>query len=558
MDQNLLEELRKNISGDVVDDAQTLTDFSHDASLFEVAPQVVVFPKTAEDVQNLVKFVSAHKKDVPQLSLTGRSAGTDMGGGSINDSITIAFGKYFNHPATINGTLATVEPGLFYRDFEVDTLKQNLIFPSYPASKGLCAMGGIVNNNSGGEKSLQYGKTEKYVRRIKVVLADGNVYELKPLTEEELKKKMEQQDFEGNMYREMYKLITDNWDKISKAKPHVTKNSAGYYLWNVWDPEKKVFDLTKLWVGAQGTLGLMLEADLQLVPVKKHHEMEVIYLRDTTHLGQIIDAVLPLGPESFESYDDNTLMLALKFFPEFIHQLGIFGLVQAGLAFLPAFIDMLMGKLPKLIVQIDFASDAPQELKQKIATLREKLKPLHPQTTIAIDNQEKKYWLVRRESFNLLRNKVRNKHTAPFIDDIVVDSHDFAEVFDQVSNILRKHPEFMFAGQGHVGDGNFHIIPLVDIQDPKVRAAIPEISNEVYSLVVKHNGSITGEHNDGLIRTPYLAQMYGEEVTKLFEETKRIFDPLGIFNPRKKVHGDLQYAMDHIRTNWNHIDTKGK
>lgn len=558
MDQNLLEELRKNISGDVVDDAQTLTDFSHDASLFEVTPQVVVFPKTNEDVQSLVKFVSAHKKDVPQLSLTGRSAGTDMGGGSINDSITIAFGKYFNHPATINGTLATVEPGLFYRDFEVDTLKQNLIFPSYPASKGLCAMGGIVNNNSGGEKSLQYGKTEKYVRRIKVVLADGNVYELKPLTEEELKKKMEQQDFEGNMYREMYKLITDNWDKISKAKPHVTKNSAGYYLWNVWDPEKKVFDLTKLWVGAQGTLGLMLEADLQLVPVKKHHEMEVIYLRDTTHLGQIIDAVLPLGPESFESYDDNTLMLALKFFPEFIHQLGIFGLVQAGLAFLPAFIDMLMGKLPKLIVQIDFASDAPQELKQKIATLREKLKPLHPQTTIAIDNQEKKYWLVRRESFNLLRNKVRNKHTAPFIDDIVVDSHDFAEVFDQVSNILRKHPEFMFAGQGHVGDGNFHIIPLVDIQDPKVRAAIPEISNEVYSLVVKHNGSITGEHNDGLIRTPYLAQMYGEEVTKLFEETKRIFDPLGIFNPRKKVHGDLQYAMDHIRTNWNHIDTKGK
>ena len=360
MDQNLLEELRKNISGDVTNDAQTLSDYSHDASLFEVTPQVVVFPKTAEDVQNLVKFVSAHKKDVPQLSLTGRSAGTDMGGGSINDSISVAFGKYFNHPPSINGTIATVEPGLFYRDFEVDTLKQNLIFPSYPASKGLCAMGGIVNNNSGGEKSLQYGKTEKYVRRIKVVLSDGNVYELKPLTEEELKKKMEQQDFEGNMYREMYKLITDNWDTISKAKPHVTKNSAGYFLWNVWDPEKKIFDLTKLWVGAQGTLGLMLEADLELVPVKKHHEMEVIYLRDTAHLGQIIDAVLPLGPESFESYDDNTLMLALKFFPEFIHQLGIFGLVQAGLAFLPAFIDMLMGKLPKLIVQIDFESDDPE------------------------------------------------------------------------------------------------------------------------------------------------------------------------------------------------------
>lgn len=558
MDQNLLDELRQSFSGDIATDAETLDTYSHDASLFEVKPQVVVFPKDAKDVQTLVQFVAKHKKDHPELSLTGRAAGTDMGGGSINDSISVAFGKYFNHPASFTDSVATVEPGLFYRDFEVETLKRNLIFPSYPASKGLCAMGGIVNNNSGGEKSLQYGKTEKYIRRIKVVLADGNVYELKPLNEEELKKKMEQQDFEGNMYREMYKLITDNWDMISKAKPAVTKNSAGYFLWNVWDPEKKIFDLTKLWVGAQGTLGLMLEADLQLVSVKKHHEMEVIYLHDMSHLGDIIDAVLPLEPESFESYDDNTLMLALRYFPEFIHQLGVFGLVQAGLAFLPAFLDMMVGKLPKLILQIDFASDDPEELKAKITTLREKLKPLHPQTTVAVDNQEKKYWLVRRESFNLLRNKIRNKHTAPFIDDFVIQPHHIAEVIPQVTDILKQHPEFLFTVAGHVGDGNFHIIPLVDIQNPKVRAAIPEISDKVYAIVAKYKGSITGEHNDGLIRSPYLETMYGKDIVNLFEQTKKVFDPENMFNPRKKVGATLQYALDHIRTNWNHIDTKGK
>jgi FAD/FMN-containing dehydrogenase len=217
---------------------------------------------------------------------------------------------------------------------------------------------------------------------------------------------------------------------------------------------------------------------------------------------------------------------------------------------MPAFLQMAIGRLPKLILQIDFAGDDPEELKNKIAQLRDKLKPLHPQTRIAIDDQEKKYWVVRRESFNLLRNKIRDKHTAPFIDDFVIDPHKTAEVVSQITDILKQHPEFIFTVAGHVGNGNFHIIPIVDITNPKVRDAIPEIAKQVYEIVIKNGGSITGEHNDGLIRTPYLKQMYGAEVIKLFEETKEIFDPLGIFNPRKKVHGSLDYAMSHIRTSW--------
>lgn len=550
MDQNLLDELKMTIAGDVDTSEETLTTYSHDASLFEVKPQVVVFPKNAKDIEELVKFVNKHKKDHKDLSLTGRAAGTDMGGGSINDSISVAFGKYFTHMGEIKDNVVSTEPGVFYRDFEVETLKKDLIFASYPASRGLCAMGGIVNNNSGGEKSLLYGKTENFVKRIKVVLSDGNTYELKPLNEEQLEKKKDQKDFEGEVYRKMEKLIKDNWEIIAKAKPPVSKNSAGYFLWNVWDPETKTFDLTKLWTGAQGTLGLMLEADLELVPVMKHHEMEIIYMHNLDHLGEIIDAVLPLKPESFESYDDNTLKLALRYFPEFAKQLGIMGMVQASLAFLPAFIEMGFGRLPKLILQVDFASNDPEENKRKIDQLREKLKPLHPETYIAIDDAEKKYWLVRRESFNLLRQKIRGKHTAPFIDDFVINPHDIKEVIPQVTDILKKHPEFRFTVAGHVGDGNFHIIPLVDINDPKVRKAIPEISDQVYPIIAKYKGSITGEHNDGLIRSPYLEEMYGKEIVKLFEETKKIFDPENIFNPRKKVGSSLSYAMDHIRTNW--------
>src|SRR6266571_1692635 len=319
---DLINELKQLIKGDVVTDDSVLAQYSHDASIFEVKPQVLVFPKDATDVTHLVQFVTAHKKDNPTLSLTGRAAGTDMGGGSINDSILVGFQKYFNHTPEVRGDLAKVEPGVFYRDLEKETLKQNLIFPSYPASREICAMGGIINNNSGGEKSLEYGKTERYVKELKVVLADGNVHTLRELTEDELEEKMEETDFEAEIYRKMYAMLRTNYALLQKAKPTVSKNSAGYYLWNIWNTERKTFDLTKVFVGAQGTLGLLLEATIELVPVKQHSEMMIIFLHDLKHLGEIINQVLPLKPDSFEAYDDNTLKLALKYFPEFAVKLG--------------------------------------------------------------------------------------------------------------------------------------------------------------------------------------------------------------------------------------------
>ena len=550
MDHHLLAKLTKIIEGDVVTDSTTLEEYSHDASLFEVRPQVVVFKKKKKDVQNLIKFVADNKKEYPHLSLTGRSAGTDMGGGSINDSIIVSFTKYFNATPTIKERIATTQPGVYYRDFEKETTKEGLLFASYPASRGLCAMGGIVNNNSGGEKSLQYGKTERYVKSIKVVLRDGNTYEFKKITEATLEKKMKQNDVEGEVYKKMYKLIKDNYDTIMEAKPQVSKNSAGYALWNIWDKEEKTFDLTKLWVGAQGTLGLMLEAELELVPMHMHREMMVIFLHDLKHLGEIINQVLPLKPESFESYDDNTLKLALKYFPEFAKQLGAKGFVGSGIAFFPEFLMVMRSGLPKLVLQIDFTGNDPEELKQKIATLKTKLAPLHPQAKVAIESQEEKYWLIRRESFNLLRKKIKNKHTAPFIDDFVIKPEYIAEIIPQVNKIIKKHKDFIYTVAGHVGDGNFHIIPLVDITKKSIRDAIPTISKEVYELVIKYGGSITGEHNDGLVRTPYLRQMYGAKVYELFEQTKEIFDPECIFNPRKKVGVTMEYSMSHLRMHW--------
>jgi FAD/FMN-containing dehydrogenase len=265
--------------------------------------------------------------------------------------------------------------------------------------------------------------------------------------------------------------------------------------------------------------------------------------------------VLPLEPESFESYDDNTLKLALKYFPEFAKKLGGKNIVTLGWQFLPEMLMVATGGLPKLVLQVDFTGNEHDPLVDKCHQLIAKLDAagIKARHSIAMDDQEKKYWLIRRESFSLLRNKIRDKHTAPFIDDFVVPPASLPEFLPKFNKLIGKYPSLIYTVAGHVGEGNFHVIPLMDITKAKQRNIIPKLGQEVYDLVLSYHGSTTGEHNDGLVRTPYLEQMYGKQVNELFIKTKHIFDPQNIFNPRKKVGNDIEFNMQHIRTNWETI-----
>jgi len=540
---NLKKELKNLIKGEVLDDEKTLSTYSRDASLFEVRPRVVVSPKDEEDLKKLVLFVNQHKEE--KLSLTPRSAGTDMSGGPLNESIIVDFMKHFNNIKSIGKDYGIVQPGVFYRDFEKETLKHNLLLQSFPASREICAVGGMVGNSGGGENSLKYGKTEKFVRELKVVLSDGNEYVLKPLKKVELQKKMAQKNWEGELYRRVFKLVDDNYEVIKKAKPKVSKNSAGYALWGVWD--KETFDLTKLFVGSQGTLGMVSEITFGLLRPKKHSALLVIFLKDLSPLPTIVERVLQQDPESFESYDDETLKLVLRFLPGFV-KLMKGNLITLGLQFLPEFKMILFGGVPKLIMFAEFTSDDEEEAKQQAKDALESLKDLNLNMRCTRNEREvQKYFTIRRESFSLLRNHVKGQRTAPFIDDFVIKPEYLPEFFPKLWKILHPYKKYMtHTIAGHVGDGNFHIIPLMDMTKPKSKEIIPELMEKVHKLVFQYHGSITGEHNDGLIRSPYLQDMYGKNVYKLFEQVKDIFDPDNIFNPGKKVYSSKKYAFDHI------------
>lgn len=542
---------RAGFRGEMLDDAASKDFYSHDASLFEIKPELIVCPKDSADVQLLVQLVVAEKERLKNLSLTARSAGTDMAGGAINDSIIVDFNKHFSTIHAVTPTEAHTQPGVFYRDFERETLKHGALMPSYPASRDLCTVGGMVANNSGGEKSLEYGKVKDFINELKVVFADGKEYTVKPLHKAELVKKMAQKDYEGTVYKQLFDLCETHYDTIKAAKPQVSKNSMGYTLWEVWDRETGIFDLTKLIVGSAGTLCLVTDIKYRLVPVRKHSGLLVLFLKDINRLGDLIPKVLEAKPATFESFDDQTLWLSIRFMPSFLKLLGWKRFIHLLFSLIPDGLQLLRG-IPKLILMVEFNGGSEQEVRDKVRALHRELAQHRAQYEIngfeetPTEAKSEKFWVMRRQSFNLLRSKVKDKHTAPFIDDLVVNPEHLPEFLPRLRAIIKKYRLFATIA-GHMGDGNFHIIPLMKIENQQERDKILPAMEEVDDLVLHYKGSLSGEHNDGLVRGPWLKEQFGEEVVDLFRRVKNIFDPENIFNPHKKSDADWDYSYRHIR-----------
>jgi FAD/FMN-containing dehydrogenase len=543
--------------GDVSTSVEDRATYSRDTSIFQRTPEVVVFPKDADDVAALVKEIAKQKQSGTDVSVTGRSAGTDMSGGPLSNSVVAVFTKYMNKvrevTSTADGAYAITEPGVFYRDFEKETSHHGgLMLESFPASRELAAMGGILNNNSGGERTLEFGKTEKYVESVDVVLSDGTQTTFSALTQDELEAKKQLQTLEGTIYQKMDALLIDNAAVIEKARPKVSKNSAGYALWSIKDKRAGTFNLAKLICGSQGTLALTTSMKLSLVKDQGHRSMMVAFLskRDVPHLPGIVKAVLPHNPESFESFDEHTLTLAIRFLPGLLSQMGISRAVRLGFSFLPELWMTLTGGLPNLILMAEFSEDTHEAALAAASAAQKSLAIFKLQTRVLADERaSEKYWIVRRESFALLRKHSKGLYAAPFIDDLIVPPDSYPKFLPALNALLDEYKQyFIYTVAGHIGNGNFHIIPLMDLSKPKVREVIMELAPKVYDLVMQYGGSTTGEHNDGIIRTPYLPKLFGPDMYKLFEDTKRTFDPQNIFNPGKKVGGTFEDIKNDMIT----------
>lgn len=539
----LKDNLHGLIKGGVKDDLETLQKYSRDASIFEIIPKLVITPEDTEDLKNIVRFVNGQSKD--KLSITCRSAGTDMTGGAINDSIILDM-QHFNKIQKVGEDYAIIQPGVMYKDFDAKTKQANLFMPIYPASRDICSVGGMVATNAGGELDLTYGEISNYLLELKVILADGKEYICKPLNITELNKKMSQEDFEGEVYRDIYDLVIKNQELIKTSRPKISKNSTGYLIWDVWDGE--IFDLTKLFIGSQGTLGIITEIKFKLIKPKTEHVLLVVNLPTLEKLDQVINKVLAFKPESFECFDKQTLELATKFSSDLLRDFKHNNRLMAFVRFLPEKLMQLTNSMPELVMLANFTGHSKADALLQAQNAQEELKKYQIKSTIyASSASAEKFWIIRHKSFGLLRSHSQNGQASPFIDDIIVKPEYLPEFLPKLNSLIRPYKNKMvYTLAGHIGDGNFHIIPLMDLSDPEVRNIIPELMEKVFDLVFEYKGSMSAEHNDGLIRGPYLKKMYGEEMLNIFKSVKQIFDPKNIFNPHKKTDSSMSYSFDHI------------
>lgn len=530
--KQLAKALQQVVSGEVFDAGDAMEYYSTDGSVFKAVPQAVVYPRDTDDVSAVAKAIFDMAARGKKVNLTARGKGTDQAGAAVSDGVLLVFPAHMNRLLKIDKRgFAIVEPGLIYRDFQNTLHTHGRFLPPYPSSIDFSTIGGAVANNACGEKTIKYGATRDFVRGLEVVLSNGDVIETRRLSARELRKKKGQSDFEGDIYRQLDELLTKNASIIKKAPPHVTKNSAGYALWNVRGKGGS-FDLTQLMVGSQGTLGIVTEATIATMPFNPRTTLVVGYFDDLEAAGQAVMKIGSLGPSALEVVDYYLLDFLKKNRPEQIE-----GLVPE--------------ELPKIVLLVEF--DETSLLKQKIKSSKvERIfkKLASSQRTSTKPKEQEQLWKIRHSAAAVIWMNKGPKKALPIIEDGVVPVEKLPEFLDKTYKLLKKH-KLEIAVWGHAGNANFHMQPFMDLSKAKDRADVFKLADEFYDMVIKMGGSTCGEHNDGLMRAPYLKKLYGEEVYDLFEQVKQIFDPQGILNADKKLGVTREYQESLVRSEYS-------
>ena len=522
--------LQNLIKGEVHSSAAAREAYSKDASIFQVHPLAVVVPRDIDDVTKIVHHATTTNKHGGNLTLAPRNGGTCMSGGPLTEGIVIDMSRHLNRLSDVDTFHKTivVQSGVMHRDVEAAASAHGLIFAPYTSSKDFCGIGGMIGNNASGELSLVYGPTSSNVASLKILLSDGNEYEFKPLTRKQLKHKLELMTLEGDIYRKVTALLKDNRQLIKTHHPRVTKNAAGYALWELWDNQEQVFNLGRLFIGAQGTLGIVTQATLKLVDKSPHQQMIVCAIDSINQLTDIVRTIVHHGASICETFDHHTYELAQQQYP-----------VDAENA------HFANGK--HMVVYGIFEGDTKEQAEILAGQAKNVIEASLDASVYWVNSPKVRssYQAVRRYSYKMLKEMNSDtKKAMPFIEDTIVPLEHYGEFVSALEAILQDY-DMTYTYAGHIGEGSIRLIPLVS-RKPKTADLIMELEGRVNDLVLAFRGSISVDHNDGIIRTPYLEQQYGADMVELFRQIKNIFDPYDIFNHGKKVNGTVEFARDHI------------
>lgn len=546
-------------TGEVTSEKRTLEKYATDESIFHIAPQVVIRPQNEHDVEIAVKVVAAAAEQFPNLSLTPRAAGTGLSGGSLTDSVVVDMEAHLNRierVTKVGGRVTfTAEPGAMWRDVEKALKKYDHYLPCYPASKQICTIGGAVANNSAGPDSLRYGHVADWVESLRVVLRDGKTYTVRPLSYKDLRALLKHKHAYAELAEQVFRLIEANETAIERGRPKTKKNSAGYALWDVistsvkeFKKGKGVFDLTRLFAGSQGTIGIITKVEMRAEPINHQTSLVVVPVFDLSSASKAVVESLKYDPINVEVFDALTFDAAMRnpqFFRDRIPSLRYY---QVMFAMYTTYHIRWRRKLPEFTMMITLDNRALKDKSRSVADVLAalKLKGAAAARHITNPNEREMFWQVRDASYLLSKLLDPKKRPAAFLEDMTVPPEHMARFFAEIKFLLKKF-NVIAAVHGHGGNGHFHFYPLLDFTNRTTPALVMKMSEEFFNVAVKYHGNICGEHNDGIIRTPHLSKIFSPKLLKLFVLTERLFDPDDIFNPGKKVNPrfDVKASIRH-------------
>lgn len=523
-----LQDLAKQLSGELHYDELMRTLFATDASAYREMPLAVAFPKNQDDLAKLITFANTH-----HTSLIPRAAGTSLAGQVVGHGIVVDISRYFTEILEVNPkeNWVRVQPGVVRDELNAHLKSFKRFFAPETSTANRAMIGGMIGNNSCGANSIVYGSTREHLLEVKALLSDGSEVLFENLSLEELKAKSTNNpdSLEGQIYQQVFEMLSheENRAEIKKEFPKesIPRRNTGYALDLLMDAQalggdsKKPFNFSKLIAGSEGTLCFITEAKLKMTPMPP------------PEIGLLCG--------HFQSVDEalRANLVALSFQPSACELMDHYILECTKSNIEQRQNRFFVKDDPGAILVVEFRKNTLEEVEkitQELQAAWEKQK-LGYHFPLVKGEDTKRVWSLRKAGLGLLSNIPGDAKPAPVIEDTAVDVIDLPDYIADFNKILDKY-NLSCVHYAHAGSGELHLRPILNLKTPEGNQQFRIIAEEIAQLVKKYQGSLSGEHGDGRLRGEFLQFMIGEKNYELVKQIKTLFDPKGIFNPNKIVN----------------------
>jgi FAD/FMN-containing dehydrogenase/Fe-S oxidoreductase len=522
--RDLAADLRSRVNGNVGFDEYARVLYATDGSIYRAEPAGVVYPTDVDDVQAAVKVATTH--GVPILP---RGTGSSLAGQAVGPGcVVLDMSRHMSDVLEIcpDDRRARIQPGVVQDDLDDRLAEYGLKFAPDPASSNRATVGGGIGNNSTGAHSVRYGITDTYTEAVKAVLSDGSLIHAREVVIDsaEWDDIVSKDDREADIYRTVREIIENNADEIEERYPDLKRRVSGYNLDRVVyknNDGERVLNLAKLFVGSEGTLGVIIEANISLVSVPEETALALYCFEGLVAAMEAVPVALEYDVSAVELMDDEVFRLAAESdgYAEYIKP------IPEGTA---------------AALMLEYDSELHDNFEEAIAATNERF--VDEGTAFDVveaytDANQRNLWKLRKAAIPLLMSLDGDPKPYPFIEDATVPPEELAEYVEKFEDVLDDHGTSA-AYFAHAGSGTLHIRPILNLKTESGIEDMHSITDDVTDLVLEHHGSFSGEHGDGMARTEFNPKMYGDDLWHAFKKLKTTFDPAWWLHPGNVVYRD--------------------